>query len=147
MSKYTKCVCKVCDKETIHYSKGMCRPCYARALHHGFTVDELKAWDKAKEEIHSEVVRKKQELIDRINDIKVTTSNEFKIAPRARVSSKVFDWYYNSTDKYLIFDCGDDIKARTSVYNSLYAITKRRHHMNIKRYVRKGIVIVEREVA
>ena len=140
--------CRNCGKELKHYAKGLCRNCYATYNRLGFTdVKELKAYSLGRHDLHETIIEKKKLVADRINDIKVTTSNEFCRAPRSGISQKIFNWYYKDTDKYLIFDCGNDDKLRKNVYNTAYSMSKRRHTMNIKRHQKKGNIILERITA
>ena len=140
--------CRNCGKEAKHYAKGLCRNCYATYNRLGFTeVKELKAYSRGRHDLHEAVKQKKKAVADRISELKVTTSNEFERAPRSGISQQIFNWYYNSTDKYLIFACGGNERLRKNVYNTAYGMTKRRHQLNIKRHQKKGNIILERVTA
>ena len=139
------CSCGGCHIFTKHYAKGLCKNCYNTMLRNGFTdTKQLSAYKKGRLEHKTETAKKKAVTAERINNLKITSCNEFNIAPRGEVSKRIFDWYYNETEKYLIFDCGDDNDLRVNVYNTAYGMTKRRHKLNIARYQRKGKIILER---
>ena len=139
------CSCPGCGKFTRHYANGRCRNCYTVMLRHGFTdINQLLAYKEGKRE-HSEETKAKKEIkIELKQKLKVTTCNEFRLEPRSEISQRIFDWYYNNTDKYLVFDCNKDERLRKNVYNTAYAMTKRRHSLNIKRHQRNGNIILER---
>ena len=59
------------------------------------------------------------------------------------ITAAVRDWYDNKTERYLIFEAGD-AKKRRSVYNTIYAMSKRRGNMNIIRHLEGNNVILER---
>jgi len=137
--------CPGCGKFTRHYAKGKCRNCYTVMLKHGFTdTKQLLAYKEGKHEYAEEVKAKKVAKIKLMQNLKATTSNEFVREPRSEVSQRIFDWYYNNTDKYLVFDCNKDERLRKNVYNTAYAMTKRRHSLSIKRHQRNGNIILER---
>lgn len=143
-----KIICRNCGKEEKHYAKGLCRNCYTVFNRQGFTdVKELKAYCKGRKDKHDEVVQKKEKKNAIIANLRATTSNEFERAPRSGISQQMFNWYYNGTDKYLIFACGDNERLRKNVYNTAYGMTKRRHRLNIKRHQKKGDIILERVTA
>ena len=139
-----KIKCKYCGKEEKHYAKGLCRNCYNRMNHNGFTtIEELSAFDKGK---HERVENKKAIISKReanTKDYQVRSCNEFDLAPRGRVTKRVFKWYYDETSKYLVFEF-ETKKQRLSAYNSIYAMTKRRHDLHICRFVRGNKMILER---
>ena len=139
------CMCGGCQTFTKHYAKGLCKNCYNTMSKNGFTdTKQLIAYKKGRCE-HSENVRKRKVLTaERLSNLKTTTCNEFIRSPRSEISKRIFDWYYGNTDKYLIFDCGDDKDLCVRVYNTAYAMTRRRHKLDIKRYYDKGRIVLER---
>ena len=140
--------CRNCGKEAKHYAKGLCHNCYAIYNRLGFTdIKELRAYCKGKRDWLKNVAEKKQLKSNHKATLKATTSNEFDREPRSEISRQIFDWYYNGTDKYLIFACGDNERLRKNVYNTAYGMTKRRHQLNIKRHQKKGNIILERVTA
>ena len=140
--------CVNCGKKEKHYAKGLCRNCYMIFNRQKFTdIKELKAYCIGRYEHHKDVVQRKIQLETKRKDIKATTSNEFVVEPRGIISKQIFEWYYNGTDKYLIFDCENDERLRKNVYNTAYGMTKRRHCLNIKRHQRHGNIILERVTA
>ena len=137
--------CKGCGKYTKFYAKGVCRNCYTTMNRFNLeNVDQLVAYKKGRQDFHAAVKVKRDADTERIHNLKVTSSNEFVKAPRSQVSQQIFNWYYNGTDKYLIFDCNNDERLRKNVYNTAYGMTKRRHKLNIKRHQRHGNIILER---
>ena len=63
--------------------------------------------------------------------------------PTGPVMNIVRDWYDTMDDKYLVFEF-DNKAERRSAYNTIYAATKRRGNLNVRRYVENNKVIVER---
>lgn len=78
-----------------------------------------------------------------LEQMKVRSTNEFIKRPWSIITKTVMDWYYDSTDKYLIMEF-DTPELKKSAYNSIYAMSKRRHELPVKRYQRGNAIIVER---
>lgn len=139
------CSCGGCHVFTKHYARGLCRNCYSTLLRNEFTdIKQLVAYKKGRQDYHATVKAKRDAMTERRREVKATSSNEFTFAPRSTISQQIFNWYYYSADKYLIFECNNDERLRKNVYNTAYGMTKRRHHLNIKRHQRNKNIILER---
>ena len=134
--------CLVCGSEERHYAKGLCRNCYTRMNSHGFkTPDELLKYETKKKRNKAIRERRRHQITE--EQIKIRSTNEFYNRPHSVVSKAVIDWYYGTTDRYLIFDFETE-RDRMTAYNTIYAMTKRRHPLQVRRFRRNNSIIVER---
>ena len=124
-----------------HYAKNLCRPCYVRFLRFGGNITEFLQFEAEKEKNKAEREQKKKEKIEK--RMKILATSEFDRMPFNPATKAVWDWYYDGTEKYIFLEFDDRKKARKA-YQSLYSMTKRRHKMNVKRYIRDNRVILER---
>ena len=133
--------CAVCGNEK-YYAKGLCRACYTRMKNNNLnSIDELQKHDAKREQRHSLIEWKRNKII--AEQAKVRSTNEFYNRPSCEISKTVMDWYYYTTDKYLRMSFGTK-RDRVSAYNTIYAMTKRRHNLPIKRHIEKNSIIIER---
>lgn len=133
--------CKVCGSDN-YYAKGMCRNCYAKMKAQGLKdADEVAKYVAQKKRNKAIKERAKHRIT--LEQMKVRSTNEFIKRPWSIITKTVMDWYYDSTDKYLIMEF-DTPELKKSAYNSIYAMSKRRHELPVKRYQRGNAIIVER---
>lgn len=133
--------CDVCNSNK-YYARGLCRNCYNKLLRNNLqTTEELIEYDLQKRK--NKLL--KQQKLNKIEEekVKIRSTNEYVKRPRSIITKAVIEWYYNSTDKYLLLDF-DNKRQRTSAYNCIYAITKRRHKLPIKRWLENNRIVVER---
>ena len=133
--------CSICGSDN-YYAKGLCRNCYSKLNRHKFqNADELNKYLVQKKRNKAIKDRRKNQIT--LERMKIRSTNEYKFRPSSVISQVVIDWYYYTQDRYLIMDF-DNLADRKSAYNSIYAMTKRRHSLPVKRYLRGNSIIVER---
>lgn len=130
--------CKACGTLKTHYAKGLCRSCYNKMLRHKFTdVKQLQDFESEKDN-----KRRKRKQIS-MERMKVRSTNEYVHRPHGVVSKAVFNWYYDTEDKYLIMDFNNKSDVN-SAWQNVYAMAKRRHKLPVKYWRENTRLVVER---
>lgn len=116
-------VCSNCGNKRKHYAKGLCRSCYMRALRHGFSVEELAAYDN-ESRIRKENAHLEKQRVQNLHSIGLGQR------PRTNETIQLWDWYYNTNKKELLFTF-PNIDKRNSAFNTIYAAAIRRRDLPI----------------
>lgn len=124
-----------------HYARNLCRNCYLRFLRTDGGIPEFLEKEKEKEKLKAERQQKRKEKEE--ERMRILATNEFERKPTSPANRAIWDWYYNGEERYLILEF-DSKKEALNAYQGVYAMTRRRHNMNIKRYINNDRIVVER---